>query len=239
MVDKQEYPIEVRKKVATEVMANSNFLELVTRAANFTKQANELVVDSIESEGTAADLDGSIRATLAAMDAFRLESTSAARMYTSAVNGAFKPISGNMEKARKVIGEKVQKERREREQREKERIAAEQKEIRDGQVLNTESGAVNNVEVLQNVPEVVVENKVEGQAASFHEMSKEVVLVEDKMKLIKSVISTAKGKEHITMKLLDVNMAELEKLMLEDGKKVPGAKVDEVKTLVNRTLAQK
>jgi len=226
--------LEVRKKLALDVQAKPEFLNLIQKVANYQVQVQSITVSNDFEESLAADSLAAMRATEKEIEALRKKAVAFPNMYVRAVNDTFRNVKDTLGKAINTLAAKVLAYRdRKREQMEKEyqeRLKAQQEA--DQLVGGGGSGTVEALKIGAEATPPPTPNVVKGQTGKVYERVDKKVKVVDKLAVVKAVISKAKANEKITLKVLDVNQKELERLVLQEGVRVPGTEVEKVKTLV-------
>lgn len=231
-----EYPLEVTQKLAVEVMAKPNYITLITKTAELFGRASQCVVTTDEEEVTASDLMVEIRAVEKDVEALRKDAVRMPNMYVKSINDTFRSVKDNLGKAVNLAAGPIQKYREDKRQKAEEEYQEKLKAAQEADQLvgGGGNGAVESLKIPEPEPPVV-ENVTKSEKGSVYE--KEIVEVEvtDFEKLVKAVVSKAKGNAHVTMGCLKANLDELKRIVTTEKKKIPGVKKVVRKQLVTRS----
>lgn len=210
-------------------MRKPEFMTLIQKVSAYSLQASNVKVTTDGEELFANDALLALRGTQTEISTLRKEFVAFPNQYVKAINGTFKGLTDTLEKSVEHVATSIQSWRRTKEDvAETARVKAEV----EAEVLapEVESGAV---EALMTKPEVSeVPNVVESEDGKVYERTTQKVVVLDKMKVIKAILSKAKNNVAFTVGLVDINQKELDHLVLKDKVRVPGTTIEEVKTLV-------
>lgn len=210
-------------------MRKPEFMTLVQKISSYSIQASQVKITTDGEELFANDALLTLRDTQKEIETLRKQFIAFPNQYVTAINGTFKGMTKTLEKSVEHVTAAVQGWRRAKEDKAEKAhaIAAVDAETLAPEVT---SGAVETLMTQPKVPEVP--NVVESEAGKVYERTTPKVIVMDKMKVIKAIISKAKANVAFTVGLIDINQKELDHLALKEKVRVPGTTIEEVKTLV-------
>jgi hypothetical protein len=219
--------MEQTKQLATwtaSVVSRTEFVDEITNLALYQNEARALKVVDAETMHQAIDLRAKTKKSYANVEKYRQDSVALPNAQAKFVNDMVRGVKGGFEKIQKSLGEDIQKQKTAEEAAAREALA---KEV-PVEVLGDNGGVeiVMTGEVKVVAPPNVVQT---AGGVSVHTRGVPKCSVEDKMAMLKAVVSTAKGNAPWGLECVDINMVRVKAAAKEKAGdkreiKIPGGK---------------
>ena len=218
----------VNRKFALEVQANTEYLHLFTEIAECEQAAQRVRVTNDEEDVAANQLAFKTKDLLDGVVILEQQFTKPLHLYKTMIHDAFRGLKDRCTRVQNSIGKKVLAYRAERDRKwEAERNERLLKKI---EAIELSGGSADVEKLKENDKKPKTTVKVEG--GRVYEKEIPHVIVENKLALVKAIVSKAKAHSKVTLDLVDVNQSKLNDLVLKAKVSVPGVKVEIEKKLV-------